>query len=139
MQMLKAELIKLVKENKAANVRYEIDELALEYGHRVLRTPPYHCQYNAIELIWAQIKGYAARHNTSPPFTTKKMTLLKEACGEVIRDDWAKVVEKTKNLIVEHFDRDLRIDSVIDNNIIIIHVGEGDDEDTTSSSESDSD
>lgn len=139
MQMLKAELIKLVKENKAANVRYEIDELALEYGHRVLRIPPYHCQYNAIELIWAQIKGYAARHNTSPPFSTKKMmTLLKEACGKVTRDDWAKVVEKTKNLIVEHFDRDIRIDSVIDNNIII-HVGEDDDEDTTSSSESESD
>lgn len=63
MQMLKAEQIKLVKDNKPAIVRYEIDELALEYGHRVLRIPPYHCQYNAIELIWAQIKGYAARHN----------------------------------------------------------------------------
>ncbi|KAH9637598.1 hypothetical protein HF086_014762 [Spodoptera exigua] len=92
MQMLKAELIKLIKENKAANVRYEIDELALEY----------------------------------------------EARGEVTRDDWAKVVEKAKNLIMEHFDRDIRIDSVIDNNIII-HVGEDDDEDTNSSSESESD
>lgn len=64
MQMLKAE-------NKTVNVRYEIDELVLRYCHRVLRIPPYHCQYNAIELIWAQIKGYAARHNTSPPFSTK--------------------------------------------------------------------
>ncbi|KAF9791373.1 hypothetical protein SFRURICE_014085 [Spodoptera frugiperda] len=78
MQMLKAE-------NKTVNVRYEIDELALRYGHRVLRIPPCHC-----------------------------------------------VVEKTKNQILEHFDRDIRIDSVIDNNIIIHHVGEDDDEDTTS-------
>lgn len=66
------------------------------------------------------------------------MVLLKEACEKVSRDDWAKVVEKTKNLILEDFDRDIRIDSIIDNNIII-HVGEDDDEDTTSSSESESD
>lgn len=66
------------------------------------------------------------------------MTLLKEACEEVTRDGWAKVVEKTKNLILENFDRDIRIDSGIDNNIII-HAGEDDDADTTSSSESESD
>ncbi|KAL0871009.1 hypothetical protein ABMA27_004823 [Loxostege sticticalis] len=28
-----------------------IDELAQVNGHQVLRLPPYHCQYNAIELI----------------------------------------------------------------------------------------
>lgn len=54
---LKAELLQLVKENKPATMRYEIDELALEHGHTIIRTPPYHCQYNAIELIWAQVKG----------------------------------------------------------------------------------
>lgn len=57
MEMLKPELVKLVKENKEAKIRYEIDELAQANGHQILRLPPYHCQYNAIELIWAQIKG----------------------------------------------------------------------------------
>lgn len=56
-EMLKSDLIKLVLENKNSKQRYEIDELALSHGHRVLRIPPYHCQYNAIELIWAQVKG----------------------------------------------------------------------------------
>lgn len=37
--MLKAELIKLVNDHKPTNVRYEIDELALKYGHCVLRIP----------------------------------------------------------------------------------------------------
>lgn len=55
--LLKAELLQLVKENKPAKMRHEIDELAHEHGHTIIRTPSYHCQYNAIELIWAQVKG----------------------------------------------------------------------------------
>ncbi|KAL0830174.1 hypothetical protein ABMA28_003631 [Loxostege sticticalis] len=57
MEMMKPELEKLVKKNKEEKIRYEIDELAQANGHQVLRLPPYHCQYNAIELIWTQIKG----------------------------------------------------------------------------------
>jgi len=34
---------------------YELDEIALQIGHEVVRLPPYHCQYNPIELIWAQV------------------------------------------------------------------------------------
>ncbi|KAL0861408.1 hypothetical protein ABMA27_008952 [Loxostege sticticalis] len=57
MELMKPELEKLVKKNKEEKIRYEIDDLAQANGHQVLRLPPYHCQYNAIELIWAQIKG----------------------------------------------------------------------------------
>ncbi|XP_026313588.1 uncharacterized protein LOC113239591 [Hyposmocoma kahamanoa] len=57
MELLKVELLRLVREHRPTKLRYEIDELALEHGHKIIRTPPYHCQYNAIELIWAQIKG----------------------------------------------------------------------------------
>ena len=38
------------------------------YGHEVLRLPPYHCDLNAIELIWANEKNFVAREN-------KEMTL----------------------------------------------------------------
>jgi len=34
-------------------------------GHEVIRLPPYHCQYNPIELIWAQVKGEIANKNNS--------------------------------------------------------------------------
>ncbi|CAH4037998.1 unnamed protein product [Pieris brassicae] len=30
--------------------------LAYGRGHEVITLPPYHCQYNSIELIWAQVK-----------------------------------------------------------------------------------
>lgn len=64
--------------------------------------------------------GYAARKNTERPFSTKKMMgLLKEACAKITKEDWAKVVQRTKNLIKADFDRDINIDNMIDNEIII--------------------
>lgn len=57
MQMLKVELLHLVQTHKPPAPTYVVDQMALEAGHQVIRLPPYHCQYNAIELIWAQIKG----------------------------------------------------------------------------------
>lgn len=55
--MLKKELLRLVSIHKPPTPRYIIDEIAKEMGHTVIRLPPYHCHYNAIELIWAQVKG----------------------------------------------------------------------------------
>jgi hypothetical protein len=36
---------------------YELDQLANERGHQVVRFLSYHCQYNFIALVWAQMKG----------------------------------------------------------------------------------
>lgn len=55
-KMLKTELIALIRRHKPPTPTYALDEIAKEKGHQVLRLPPYHCQYNAIELIWGQIK-----------------------------------------------------------------------------------
>lgn len=134
--LLKAELLQLVKSNKPARLKYQIDEMALQHGHRIIRTPPYHCQYNAIEMIWAQIKSYAARQNTKPPFSTNKMLiLLHEACEKITKEDWAKVVEKTRKIIKEDYERDVNIDNLIENEIIINTGDDSSTDDFDSSSE----
>lgn len=57
-QMLKKELVRLLNLHKQqTKKKYFLDEMAKSKGHTVIRLPPYHCQYNAIEMIWAQIKG----------------------------------------------------------------------------------
>ncbi|XP_031333452.1 uncharacterized protein LOC116163580 [Photinus pyralis] len=33
---------------------FRLNELALQHGHRVLRLPPYHCEYNPIEMVYGQ-------------------------------------------------------------------------------------
>ncbi|XP_050306286.1 uncharacterized protein LOC126743300 [Anthonomus grandis grandis] len=54
-QIFKAELLSLAKLHKKPK-KYKIDQLLQANGHEVLRLPPYHCQFNAIEMIWADTK-----------------------------------------------------------------------------------
>lgn len=53
--MVKAELLELVRQVFIIP-KYAVDEMAKKQNRTILRLPPYHCELNAIELIWAQIK-----------------------------------------------------------------------------------
>ncbi|GBP44049.1 hypothetical protein EVAR_85203_1 [Eumeta japonica] len=136
--MLKTELIALVRRHKPPTPTYALDEMAKGKGHQVLRLPPYHCQYNAIELIWVQIKGHAARNNISPPFTANSMLApLQEAISNVQPEDWSKVVNKTERDIMSDWDRDIHIDNIMESSLII-SVTDSDDEFSDNSDVSDS-
>jgi transposase len=54
--LLKAELLQIVRTHKHLYGDYVVDQMARQAGHTVLRLPPYHCELNAIELVWAQVK-----------------------------------------------------------------------------------
>ncbi|KAJ4445134.1 hypothetical protein ANN_06935 [Periplaneta americana] len=54
--------------------KYEIDTIAKLAGHIVVRLPPYHCNFSAIELIWAQVKNDVAKHNVT--FRLNDVTFL---------------------------------------------------------------
>ncbi|CAC5369026.1 unnamed protein product [Mytilus coruscus] len=85
---IKAELLEFVMHNKPCP-RYVIDELAAEHGHEVLRLPPRHCGLNPIEMVWADLKGYVARRNS----TYKKkdiIDLFNEAKSHFNKERWAK-------------------------------------------------
>jgi len=63
--LLKAQLLTKVKKLKPRTKSYVIDNLAKDAGHTVLRLPPYHCEFNPIELAWAMVKGYVKQENTT--------------------------------------------------------------------------
>ncbi|CAH4034088.1 unnamed protein product [Pieris brassicae] len=110
--------------------------MAAEHGHTVVRIPPNHCQYNAVELIWAQVKGHAARNNTSPPFTaTKMLDLLIKVCESVTPENCASVVEKTKNLIMSDWDRDVAFDNITIRELVINVTKNSSDDDSSSDGE----
>ena len=44
---------------------YAIDHLVRENGHEVLRLPPYHPDFNAIEIVWSQLKTFIRQKNTT--------------------------------------------------------------------------
>jgi hypothetical protein len=47
------------------SVVYKTDTIANLHEHEVLRTPVRHCELNSKELIWAQVKGFVAKNNTT--------------------------------------------------------------------------
>lgn len=47
------------------------------------------------------------------------MKLLKEACATITVEDWIKVVERTRKIIKEDYDRNVNIDYILENEMII--------------------
>lgn len=97
-----AELREKVKNTKPREKRYQLDEMALKMDHKVIRLPPYHCQYNQIELIWAQVKGEIATKNTSFKLADDEK-LMHEAIDAVTPDDRAKCVKHSERRIKDGF------------------------------------
>ena len=52
----KSELADIIKRNKGC-VQFKCVEIAKTYGHEVLYTPPYHCELQPMEGIWAVVKN----------------------------------------------------------------------------------
>ena len=45
--------------NSQIIIIYKNEDITID----VLRLPTKHCEYNPVEMIWSQIKGYVASHN----------------------------------------------------------------------------
>ncbi|XP_074035663.1 uncharacterized protein [Leptinotarsa decemlineata] len=75
--MLRVQLLKIVKERKLEYQKYIVDEMAAGQNKIVLRLPPYHCELNPIELIWADVKNFVAQHNTTFKFADLKVLLMR--------------------------------------------------------------
>ena len=95
--LLKCEVLEMVKKYSRNSMNnYVIDKIAADNGHQVIRLPPYHCQYNPIELIWGQVKNFIAKKNTFKMVELK--TLLQEALNSVTQENWANAVRHAKQL-----------------------------------------
>ena len=113
------ELLLLVKHHKTNVQRYEIDELAAQSGHKVLRLPPYYCQFNPIELIWAQIKTEVKKENSNKKQTLQRVEqLTREAVEHVTAEDWQKCIGHTRKLEEEYRRKDLAYEHLYEQFVI---------------------
>ncbi|RZC39542.1 DDE 3 domain containing protein, partial [Asbolus verrucosus] len=53
----KKQLLEVLKTRQFTK-KYNVDDMAKERGFQVLRLPPYHCNFNPIEMIWAELKSH---------------------------------------------------------------------------------
>jgi transposase len=121
--MVKKELLAIAQEHKDRFVKYVIDEMAKERNVTVLRLPPYHCELNPIELIWAQVKGYVARRNTTFKMNDVQV-LFEKALSEIDGEKWSKCIEHVIKIEERMWDLDHCIDDTIEPLIINVEHDE---------------
>lgn len=121
---IKAQL--LTKFNKESYNRKVVDEMAEKKNIIVLRLPPYHCELNPIELIWAQVKSHVGRNNKTFKMAEIK-ELTKQAILKIGATSWTKCIEH----VIKEENKMMELDGLIDNATdeptprFIINVSEG--------------
>ena len=87
-------LWKKVQEHIKEHKKYIAEKLAEKYKIIICRFPPYHCQFNPIEKVWAYGKGKLRKLNI-----WNQNDLLKKAIkifNDIDSEIWAKCVEHSK-------------------------------------------
>ena len=88
-------LLNIIKEHNFEK-EYVVDQIAANYGHTVLRLPPYFCVFNPIVLIWGIIKRELRKRNCDPFNTNKVCEILQEIVDNISPTTWLKCIEKCK-------------------------------------------
>lgn len=104
---LKAELVEIFK--KIAPVpTYELDEIAVEKGHKIVRTPPYHPELQPIEICWGVVKNQIARNCD---FTMSNMLKqLDEAFNSVDANTCIGIIKNIRKIEDTFWEEDLALD-----------------------------
>ncbi|KAH7981609.1 hypothetical protein HPB52_000213 [Rhipicephalus sanguineus] len=69
-RMIKKQLLDLIASVKSRFLSYIVDNTAVKAGCIVLWLPPYHCEFNAIEPVWAKVKNGVAPYNRDLQLST---------------------------------------------------------------------
>lgn len=125
----KHELLQLVARHKNKE-QYEIDETARKNGHDILRLPPYHCNLNPIELIWAQIKTEIRKHNSNSNQTLKRIQEITEtAISNVSIEDWRNCMRHTRKIEKQYQETDRAAEHLLDKFVICLSDSETSEDD----------
>ena len=91
LSMLKTELYEICKKI-APPPEFKLDRLAEKHGHKILRTPQYHCELQPIESCWGIVKNYCSYHCDFTMNGLKKQ--LRQGFSKVNKTTCQKVIEK---------------------------------------------
>nr|XP_023022563.1 uncharacterized protein LOC111510841 [Leptinotarsa decemlineata] len=119
--MVEAELLKIARQHKSKFKKYVVDKMAERRNITVLRFPPYHCELNPIELIWAQMKSYVARKNTSYKIQAVR-ELLYESLQHITEQNWRDAVRHAIEEEQKMWDLDNIIDATVETQPLIINL-----------------
>ena len=110
---LRAELWTLAKQHRDIHAQKIIDEIAKKSGHEVLRLPPYHCELDAIKVVWADLKNFVAKENTTCNLETVKK-LFRERRSVLTSEFYGRCVKHVKRVEEKYSETDRIMDLKID-------------------------
>lgn len=106
--MLKAELYEICKKI-APPPEFKLDRMAEKHGHRILRTPQYHCELQPIEPCWGIVKNYCRNHCD---FTMKGLNKqVHYGFAKVSKATCQKLIEKVRQQEDLFWKEDTEIDA----------------------------
>ncbi|KAF8771805.1 hypothetical protein HNY73_019176 [Argiope bruennichi] len=115
-----------------------------EYDFQIFRLPPYHCDINAIEYIWANIKRQIREINPTADMEMNKLFReTEEAIYKTSNDRWQFHCKHVEKLEKKYWEKDAIIEEMYETlQISLINEEESDsecDSEATLSAESEED
>jgi len=104
---LKPELVEVLNKVVPEPI-YAMDEIAMKYGHEIIRTPPYHPELQPIETCWGVVKNHVARNCD---FTMDN--LLKQldvGFDKVSSETCKKIILKVREIEDKFWSEDIKFD-----------------------------
>jgi transposase len=116
--------------NNYTEKKYAVNEIIEQAGHEVLRLPPYHCIFNAIEMVWSQAKRSYDKELIKPNMDPIKAWT--HGLETVTSEQWGNYFRHTHKCIAEYWEREKFLIRTVQEIIINVNVN-------TDSSDSDFD
>ncbi|KAL4112080.1 hypothetical protein QTP88_015928 [Uroleucon formosanum] len=127
--MNKIRLMDIVNRIKPQFNTYVVDEYVKTKNKTVLRTPPYHCEFNPIELAWSSVKRYVKTNNTTFKLPDVRKLLI-EGVNHCTPEMWKNFVQHVIKVEDRFWKVDLTIDDVMDNDNLHVMTITGDTSDS---------
>lgn len=89
----KPQLYEHILQNEDIYSEYLADQLLAPHGHRVLRLPPYHAEFNPVQTIYCQLRVYVAKQPDIQTVAAMKQFILAKLDG-ITREEWRKACER---------------------------------------------
>lgn len=116
-----------------------IDNIIKSHSHVPLRTPPYMCELNPIEMVWAQIKYFVKNRNVSGELGMGILKeLIQEAIASVTPSDWEKYCKHVIDIENKYWESDYMMEEV-EPLIIPLGAEESDSENDSDTEDEDTD
>ena len=94
----------------------------------VLRLPVAHCELNPIELAWASVKGYAAKHNIAWYRLEDMERLTPEVFAHTTTDMWRNFCRRVVKVENDYIVKDRVVEDIVEEMMVTIIIPDSDDD-----------